>query len=130
MAEGTFRSNVSNSVGVFDTVGEVEGGRWTFVSGRLNRFAYDRGQELFSQSYERGGSGKDRVGILSIGLNDRISTAPLLLDQGSGTLTLQMGRNDTAGGTNHVYWWAWLLLRGADLKVDGNTIVKNGRIVE
>lgn len=130
VAEGTFRSNVSNSVGVFDTVGEVEGGRWTFVSGRLNRFAYDRGQELFSQSYERGGSGKDRVGILSIGLNDRISTAPLLLDQGSGTLTLQMGRNDTAGGTNHVYWWAWLLLRGADLKVDGNTVVKNGRIVE
>lgn len=130
VAEGTFRSNVPNSVGVFDTVGEVEGGRWTFASGRLDRFAYDRGQELFSQSYERGGAGKDRVGILSVGLNDRISMAPLLLDQGAGTLTLQLGRNDTAGGTNSVYWWAWLLLRGADLHVDGKALVKEGRLVD
>jgi len=130
VADGTFRSNVLNSVGVFDTVGEVEGGRWTFESGRLVRFAYDRGQELFSQSYERGGAGKDRVGILSVGLNDRISMAPLLLDQGAGTLTLQLGRNDTAGGTNTVYWWAWLILRGADLTVDGTALVKAGRLVD
>jgi leucyl aminopeptidase (aminopeptidase T)/transposase len=130
VAEGSFRSNVPNSVGVFDTVGEVEGGRWTFGDGRLGRFAYDRGQELFAQSYERGGPGKDRVGLLSIGLNDRISMAPLLLDQAAGTVTLQLGRNDTAGGTNHVNWWAWLELRGADLKVDGTALVKGGRIVE
>jgi len=130
VAEGTFCSNVPNSVGVFDTVGEVEGGRWTFANGRLDRFTYDRGQELFSQSYERGGPGKDRVGILSIGLNDRVAMAPLLMDQGAGTLTLQLGRNDTAGGTNRVYWWAWLILRGADLTVDGKPLVTAGRLVE
>jgi leucyl aminopeptidase (aminopeptidase T) len=130
VAEGVLRSNVRNSVGVFDTVGEVEGGRWTFSNGRLTRFAYDRGLELFSQSYERGGAGKDRVGLLSVGLNDRISMAPLLLDQEAGALTLQLGRNDGAGGTNHVDWWAWLLLRGADLTVDGQRLVKGGSLVE
>jgi leucyl aminopeptidase (aminopeptidase T)/transposase len=130
VAEGTLRSNVRNSVGVFDTVGEVEGGRWTFSNGRLRRFAYDRGQELFAQSYERGGVGKDRVGVLSVGLNDRISMSPLLLDQEAGSITLQVGRNDGAGGTNHVHWWAWLLLRGADLKVDGRPVVEGGKLVE
>ena len=130
VAEGILRSNVRNSVGVFDTVGEVEGGRWTFSNGRLTRFAYDRGLELFSQSYERGGAGKDRVGLLSVGLNDRISMAPLLLDQEAGSLTLQLGRNDGAGGSNHVAWWAWLVLRGADLTVDGKSLVKGGRLVE
>ncbi len=129
-ADGTLHSNVRNSVGVFDTVGEVEGGRWTFTDGRLQRFAYDHGQELFSQSYERGGPGKDRVGVLSVGLNDRIAMAPLLLDQQAGAITLQIGRNDAAGGTNRVDWWAWLVLRGGDLRVDGKTVVKAGRLVE
>jgi leucyl aminopeptidase (aminopeptidase T) len=130
VADGTLLSNVRNSVGVFDTVGEVEGGRWTFSDGRLARYTYTRGQDVFSQSYARGGHGKDRVGILSVGLNDRISMAPLLLDQEAGALTLQIGRNDTAGGTNHVNWWAWLILRGADLRVDGKALVKEGKLVE
>jgi len=130
VADGVFRSNVRNSVGVSDTVGEVEGGRWTFTGGRLDRFSYDRGHELFSQSFERGGAGRDRVGLLSVGLNDRISMAPLLLDQQAGVLTLQIGRNESAGGINHAFWWAWLILRGADLKVDGKMVVKAGKLVE
>ena len=130
MADGTFRSNVRNSVGVSDTVGEVDGGMWSFSAGRLGRFRYDRGHELFAQSFERGGPGKDRVGVLSVGLNDRISMAPLLRDQEAGAITLQLGRNDSAGGTNHANWWGWLILRGADLKVDGKTLVKDGKIVE
>ncbi len=130
IADGVFVSNVSNTVGVCDTVGEVDGGRWTFSDGRLRRFAYDRGQDLFTESYTRGGPGKERVGVLSVGLNDRISMAPLLRDQEAGVLTLQVGRNDTAGGTNHAGWWAWLLLRGADLNVDGSAIVKGGKLVE
>jgi len=130
VADGLFRSNVRNSVGVSDTIGEVDGGLWAFSDGRLRRFSYTRGQEVFSQSYDRAGAGKDRVGLLSVGLNDRISMSPLLLDQEAGALTLQLGRNDAAGGTNHVYWWAWLLLRGADLTVDGETVVQGGKLVE
>jgi leucyl aminopeptidase (aminopeptidase T) len=130
VAEGTLRSNVPNSVGVCDTVGDVEGGRWTFAQGRLDRFSYDRGHEMFSESYGRAPSGKERPGVLSLGLNPRISMAPLLRDQEAGAVTLQIGRNDTAGGTNHVGWWAWLLLRGADLKVDGTPLIQGGRVLE
>lgn len=128
-ADGVLVSNVPNSVGVFDAVGEVDGGRWTFVDGRLTRFQYARGQELFADSYARGSPGKERPGLLSIGLNDRISMAPLLLDQEAGVLTLQIGRNDASGGTNHANWWAWLLLRGGDLRVDGSPVVQGGKLV-
>ncbi len=128
-AEGTFVSNVANSVGVMDTVAEVSGGRWTFQDGRLRRFTYDRGATAFGQSYRRAGPGRDRPGMLSIGLNEHLETAPLLLDQALGTLTFQIGRNVTLGGRNRVPWWAWLLLRGADLEVDGRGIVRGGRLV-
>jgi leucyl aminopeptidase (aminopeptidase T) len=128
-ADGFFHSNVANTVGVSDTVGEFVGGRWTFSAGRLTRFSYERGQEMFAQSYERAGPERDRPGVLSIGLNDRISTAPLLMDQAAGTITLQVGRNVHLGGSNRAYWWGWLLLRGGDLRVDGRLRVRGGRLV-
>ena len=130
VAEGTFCSNVRNSVGVCDAVGEVEEGRWTFVGGRLDRFSYVRGQDVFGPSFERAGAGKEKAGVLSVGLNDRISMSPLLLDQTAGAVTLQIGRNDTSGGSNRVPWWAWLILHGADLTVDGTTLVRGGKLVE
>lgn len=128
-ADGFFRSNVASSVGLSDTVGEFVGGRWTFAAGRLTRFAYERGQELFAQSYERAGAGRDRPGVLSIGLNDRISMVPLLLDQEAGTMTLQIGRNAHVGGSTRADWWGWLLLRGGDLRVDGHLCVRGGELV-
>jgi leucyl aminopeptidase (aminopeptidase T) len=130
VADGTFRSNVTNSVGVCDAVGEVEDGSWTFARGELRRFAYARGNDVFAPSYERAPAGKERVGVLSVGLNDRISMSPLLFDQEAGAVTLQIGRNDNVGGSNAVPWWAWLILRGADVSVDGRRIVRAGRLVE
>jgi leucyl aminopeptidase (aminopeptidase T)/transposase len=128
VGDGFFRSNVPNSVGVSDAVGEFRGGRWTFEHGRLARYAFEAGQELFGQSYERAGPGKDRPGVLSIGLNDQITMAPLLMDQGAGTLTLQIGRNSHVGGSNTAGWWGWLLLKGADLRIDGTLCLKGGRL--
>ncbi|HEV2317650.1 MAG TPA: helix-turn-helix domain-containing protein [Thermoplasmata archaeon] len=128
--EGVFRSNVRSSVGLSDAVGELAGGRWTFQGGRLRRYAYDEGAELFAESYARAPAGKDRPGSLSIGLNPAIAKAPLLEDEGAGTLTLHIGRNDYVGGSNHVYWWAWLFLRGGDLLVDGRPLLRRGRWAE
>jgi leucyl aminopeptidase (aminopeptidase T) len=129
VADGVFRSNVANSVGVMDTVGEVRGGTWTFEQGRLVRFDYEEGRELFAQSYDRAGAGRERPGILSIGLNERIEIAPLLQDQAYGAVTLQLGKNDRLGGRTRTPWWAWLILRGADISVDGVRIVRAGRLV-
>ncbi|MCI4336960.1 MAG: aminopeptidase [Thermoplasmata archaeon] len=128
--EGVFRSNQPSSIGLSTTVGPMAGGRWTFRSGRLERFAFDVGDELFRQSYERAPAGKDRPAAVSIGLNDRIRISPLLEDQGLGTVSLNIGRNDFLGGKNRVPWWAWLFLRGADLSVDGDALLRRGALVE
>lgn len=128
-AEGTFRSNVTSSVGLSGGVGEFAGGRWTFEKGRLVRHAYEQGAELFDESYGSAGAGRDRPGALSVGLNDALAISPLLEDQGTGTISLHLGRNDYLGGSNSVPWWAWLYLRGADLTVDGEPLVRGGRLV-
>ena len=127
-ADGVFRSNVRSSVGLSDTVGDFAGGRWTFANGRLTRYTYEEGQEFFAPSYGRAGAGRDRPGTLSIGLNPKISMSPLLEDQGLGTLTLLIGRNDHMGGSTKLGWWAWLNLRGGSLAIDGRTVLADGRL--
>ncbi|HZY92253.1 MAG TPA: helix-turn-helix domain-containing protein [Thermoplasmata archaeon] len=127
--EGSFVSNLPSCVGLSDSVGEFEEGRWEFAGGSLRRYHYTRGQELFARSYERAKAGKERPGFLSIGLNDRLHHAPLLEDQGLGTVTLNIGRNSSAGGNNRTEWWGWLYLTGADVAVDGNPLVRAGRVV-
>jgi leucyl aminopeptidase (aminopeptidase T)/transposase len=126
-AEGTFRSNLPSSVGLCDTVGELVGGRWRFEGGRLRSYAFDAGQEFFSQSYERAAPGRERPASLSLGLNERIHRAPLLEDQGLGTVTLNLGRNDHLGGQTSTPWWAWLFLRDATVRVNGRMILADGR---
>jgi leucyl aminopeptidase (aminopeptidase T) len=128
-AEGTYRSNVLTSAGMAGPVGELAGGTWTFEHGRLTRFRYDLGHATFADSFAGAGPGRDRPAALSIGLNDRLSIAPLLEDQSLGMTTLQVGRNDHLGGATHAAWWAWLYLRGADIRVDGEPIVRGGRLV-
>lgn len=127
-AEGVFESNIATAVGLAYGVGEFRVGRWTFEGGRLRRFRYREGQELFSEGYSHAGEGRDRPGAISIGLNENIESSPLLEDQALGTVTFQIGRNDYLGGRTRLPWWAWLNLRGADLTVDGLPLLKSGAL--
>jgi hypothetical protein len=66
--------------------------------------------------------------VLSIGLNERLDRAPLLQDQAYGAVTLQLGRNSHFGGSIATDWWAWLILRGADLAIDGEPVLRGGKL--
>jgi len=127
-AEGAFRSNVRCSTGLSDSVGDFSGGQWTFEHGRLRRFSFDVGHEIFAASYARAGEGRDRPGCLSIGLNEHLEVAPLLEDQGLGTVGLHIGRNDHVGGMTRTPWWAWIFQRGSTVSVDGETILRAGNL--
>jgi leucyl aminopeptidase (aminopeptidase T) len=128
-AEGSFLSNVASSTGLSNTVGWFAGGRWTFAGGRLQRFSYQEGQELFAQSYQEAPAGRDLPAAVSIGLNDRLSISPLLEDQALGTVGMHLGRNDHLGGRTDSPWWAWLFQRGSTLTVDGRALVRDGRVL-
>jgi leucyl aminopeptidase (aminopeptidase T) len=129
VADGTFRSNVASAAAISGEVGDYAGGRWTFRRGRLVDHRYDRGGAAFDESYHRAGPGRDRPGTLAIGLNDGLEISPLLEDQGWGTVTLQVGRNEHVGGSNRASWWGWLFLRGADVTIDGVPVVRAGRLL-
>jgi leucyl aminopeptidase (aminopeptidase T)/transposase len=129
VAEGVLRGNVPMAVGMSVAVGEVAGGRWTFEGGHLTRASYDRGQELFDQSFGLAGPGRDRPSSISIGLNPKIAAAPLLEDQGLGTIALTVGYSPEAWRGPRSAWRGWLLLRGGDLEVDGAQVVKGGSLV-
>lgn len=130
VAQGSFCANVASSAAVSDEVDDYVEGKWRFESGRLVRFGFTRGARAFEESYRGAGRGRDKPASLSFGLNDRISLSPLLEDQGLGTITMHIGRNDHLGGATRASWWAWLFLRGADLTIDGERILRGGKYQE
>ena len=128
--EGTF---VSNQMGVlWDTTSEtpLPAGRWTFRDGNLTDV--DRGVAGRRMRRSTAALGNPRLppGMVSIGLNPRISSIPLLFDQSRGTITLEFGRNAHIGGrTRGPHIIAYVDLKGGSLSVDGEPLVERGHLV-
>jgi leucyl aminopeptidase (aminopeptidase T) len=129
-AEGRF---VANATGVLYVHGKeipLSSGRWTFRHGALADFACPEGGRQFRRELDALGKPRVRAGQLSIGLNPRISTIPLLFDQSRGTITFMIGRNAQYGGRSRSpHLLAYLDLTGGSLRIDGEPIVDHGRLV-
>lgn len=126
-AEGEIFANVPGQTMSGGT--PVAGGHWTFRGGRLVEFTHVKGQsELEAEFHEAPPEGRDRVGVLSVGLNPEIDIAPYVADQKLGRIMLLVGGNRYHGGTNSSPFHMFLLLDGATVTVDGRAIVKDGRI--
>ena len=123
-AEGRFLSNRPSR----HRRGVIEGMSWTFRDGRLREVEIDTGRTIFESSYRRGGPGRSRPALLSIGLNSEIRDFPLAEDQERGVVTLYIGGNDDLGGTTHGPFRDYALLRGATVSVDGQPIVRSGKL--
>jgi leucyl aminopeptidase (aminopeptidase T) len=123
---------VSNATGVLFAEGRetpLRGGRLTLHHGQLAKYQFAEGGAAFRTALMRAGSRRVRPGLLSVGLNPKISTIPLLFDQERGTVTFEIGRNFHFGGASRVpRFAAYLAVRGASLEVDGESLVRAGRI--
>lgn len=109
--------------------GESDRGRWRFEEGRLVNYSYGRGARDFTKIYRAAGNERDRIGIFSIGLNPKLHVSPLFEDQELGTVSIYVGSNDWLGGATRGSFRSWLLLTGADVFIDGEQILKNGKII-
>ncbi|MCI4350783.1 MAG: hypothetical protein L3K15_04650 [Thermoplasmata archaeon] len=133
-AEGEFFANVTSSSAASGmeagTIPPAKGGRWVFKDGKLVRFTYASGGEEFGALYRRLGPGKERPGVLSVGLNPLIQRLPNMEDQCLGRITLQIGKNTFLDGATHSpSFHGYLCLDGADVRVDDRLLLHDGVIV-
>ncbi len=124
-AEGTLVSNRMTSL-----FGEpVREGRWKFRGGRLVGQSYGSGAASIREAYAKGGKGRDRPGILEVGLNPSIRIAPGLEEAERGAITAFVGTNAGYGGRTQSNFIAHLTVAGAELSIDGRTLVRDGQVV-
>jgi aminopeptidase len=132
-AEGTFVGG--NAAGVafvshFRDQIPLQGGCWHFKRGRLVDYSFQKGEDEFRRAFRSLGSGKDRPGLISVGLNPSTTSIPLQFDQEKGVVCLTVGHNHHhhGGRTRTPHFVAYQSIRGATLEVDGTRVVHEGRI--
>ncbi len=105
------------------------GGTLEFARGRLSSFSFDHGEEEFARQYRHATTGKDRTGVLMIGLNPTAQDVPNLETVERGSVTITLGRNGHLHGTNRSNFLNWVSLAGADVAIDGAPVVRAGTIL-
>jgi leucyl aminopeptidase (aminopeptidase T) len=124
-AEGIFVSNRMSGLSGEPT----HGGRWTFRGGRLVRQGYASGGSSVRSAYVKGGTGRDRPAMLEVGLDPSVRISPNLEENEKGAVSVGVGSNAGFGGKTRSRFMAHLTTAGAELVIDGRTVVRGGRIV-
>ncbi len=110
--------------------GPVSGARWEFDEGHLTEQSYETGGASIEAAYAKAPrAGRDRLSFFSVGLNPEISKLPQMEDQELGAVLLSVGGNTFRGGKNASPFGAWMVLKGADVMIDGKPLIQDGRIV-
>ncbi len=106
----------------------IEGVSLGFENGVVNSFGGGKNIEVIKNLYEKASGDKSRIGWLALGLNPRAEIGflnnPIVL----GTVSIGMGDNKELGGQNDSDWNLSVTLVKPTLKLDGKTIIKQGRL--
>ncbi len=103
-------------------------GRWEFSGGHLVTFSYDHDGKVAEERYRAAGPGKDRPAMFGVGLNPKGRGIPQYEEIESGMTLLGIGGNSFLGGKTDLAFQLYAMLRGADVDVDGVSIVRAGRV--
>ena len=117
-ADGTI---VANRASYYDD-GKATGGVFRFRRGKLTDAEFDGGGERFDTPFKTGGKGRDRPGMLTIGLNPQLQDTPQVEDMERGAVMVSVGGNRGAGGKNVSPLFGWVINAGATVEVDGRVI--------
>ncbi|MHA2231655.1 MAG: aminopeptidase [Candidatus Hodarchaeales archaeon] len=105
----------------------MTGLEWTFEEGRATTITGKENLELWKKIYDRGTGAKDRVGALSFGLNPKAETGFLHNGIVKGVVGISIGGNKYLGGENEATGGGTIYLANATVKLDGETLLENGR---
>jgi leucyl aminopeptidase (aminopeptidase T) len=104
----------------------------TFAKGKMTAMTAASGLEKLKATYDAAGPGKDEFGAVDIGINPDVQLVPGSRMVGwmpAGMVTVGVGNNQWAGGSNTGGFSAFPFLPGSTLEVDGRAIVKDGKLV-
>lgn len=124
-AEGTVAFDVPiPQVGVL-----IRDMRWEFQGGKLVGISAGENEKALKGLYDGAHGDKDRLGSLSIGTNPKGKTGFLDSWLTQGAVSLSIGDNRGLGGSNESDWGFTGTLARATLEVDGQVLVREGKLV-
>lgn len=111
---------------------EIEGLRLEVSEGRVTSMTAARGLERLKARYDAAGAGKDVITVLDIGVNPNMTIAPdskLRTYVPAGMVTVFVGNDSWAGGSNSSSFNVPMFLTRARVTVDNVPIVEDGKLV-
>jgi aminopeptidase len=107
----------------------ISGIRFTFKDGGLTEYRARLNADTLKTAYEKATGEKNKIAAIGVGLNQMARTGFLQDAIVQGAVTVAIGGNDDIGGINKTEFYFPGVLTKATLSVDGNQIVKNGKLV-
>jgi leucyl aminopeptidase (aminopeptidase T) len=128
-AEGRIVSNHRSYDEAWFPWATYSGGVFEFSHGKLSSFSFEEGEAAFARRYAQGKPGKDRTGLLSVGLNPKIRDMPYFEPLERGCVQLVVGANNINGGSKSPNDTGSVTLAGSEISVDGTPVVRAGKIL-
>ena len=109
----------------------IRGLTLVFSQGKLTGMTAAAGLAPLQAAYDAAGSGKDRFGAIDIGLNPAVdfplTTGAIVWPQ-AGAVSVVLGNDLVAGGSNNSDFGFAAQLGGASVTVGGKAVVEKGRL--
>jgi aminopeptidase len=110
----------------------IEGLKLEFKAGKLTSMTAKSGLDPLKAAYDAAGSGKDVLSVVDIGINPSLRVPddnPIHAWSKAGKVTVVIGSNTWAGGTNQVNFGLSPASPGTSVSVDGKVLVKDGKLL-
>jgi aminopeptidase len=109
----------------------IEGMRLEFKGGKLASMSAKSGLESLKKQYDASGAGRDVLGVIDFGINPGLKLPgdkPIHAWSRAGMVTVVVGNNTWAGGTNQVPFGMSPYLPDATVAVDGKVLIQEGKL--
>jgi aminopeptidase len=111
---------------------EIQSLTLTFAAGKLTTLTGSGpGFEPLKALYDAAGEGKDLFAVVDLGINPNVklpATSTVATWIPAGTITVGVGNNLWAGGSNKTPYAYYVSLPGTTVTLDGKTIIANGKL--
>jgi len=106
----------------------VGGVRLDFRNGLLSNYRGGLNANHLKTAYGKASGERDRIATIGVGVNPKVRTGFLQDSLASGVVTVGIGGNDDIGGANKTDFYLAGVITKATLTVDGNAVVRNGKL--